>query len=109
MTTFTIDNENRITAFGSPREAAGTQGESFSSQQKLVALAANWPGNRRIEVWNAISGLTPVKKFTDRKSAIRRIWRCAGSGQNSVEPGTEGRARSQGEAGQGSEYQTREG
>ena len=75
MRTFTIDNENSITAFGSQQEAAGAQGESFSSQQKLVALAANWPGNRLIEVWNGIPGLTPVKKFTNRKSAITRIWK----------------------------------
>jgi hypothetical protein len=28
-----------------------------------------------IEVWNGIPGLTPVKKFTDRKSAVARIWK----------------------------------
>jgi len=26
-----------------------------------------------IEVWNGIPGLTPVKKFTNRKSAMARI------------------------------------
>ena len=31
--------------------------------------------NRLIEVWNGIPGLTPVKKFTDRKSAVGRIWK----------------------------------
>ena len=28
-----------------------------------------------MEVWNGIPGLTPVKKFTDRKSAVSRIWK----------------------------------
>ena len=28
-----------------------------------------------MEVWNSIPGLTPVKKFTDRKSAVGRIWK----------------------------------
>jgi hypothetical protein len=74
MTTYTIDNENNITAHGAKQEADGAQGERFSSQQELADLAANWPANRLIEVWNGIPGLTPVKKFTDRKSAVGRIW-----------------------------------
>jgi hypothetical protein len=77
MTTFTIDHENNITAFASQQEAKadGAQGESFGSQQELSALAANWPANRLVEVWNGIPGFTPVKKFTDRKSAMTRIWK----------------------------------
>src|SRR5438132_13327125 len=71
--TFTIDNENNITAFATKQEAG--DGESFSSQQELASLVAEWPANRLIEVWNGIPGLTPVKKFTDRKSAIARIWK----------------------------------
>jgi Protein of unknown function (DUF3489) len=73
MTTYTIDTENSITAHASKQEAG--EGESFSSQQELASLVANWPANRLIEVWNGIPGLTPVKKFTDRKSAIARIWK----------------------------------
>jgi hypothetical protein len=73
MTTYTIDNENNITAFATKQEAG--EGECFSSQQELSDLAANWPANRLIEVWNGIPGLTPVKKFTDRKSAVGRIWK----------------------------------
>jgi hypothetical protein len=71
--TFTIDNENNITAFATKQEAGG--GESFSTQDELAGLAANWPANRLIEVWNGIPGLTPVKKFTNRKSAVARIWK----------------------------------
>jgi hypothetical protein len=33
---------------------------------------ADRPADR---VWNGIPGLTPVKKFTDRKSAVSRIWK----------------------------------
>jgi hypothetical protein len=77
MTTFTIDNENNITAFASQQEAKGdgAQCASFTRQQELAALAANWPANRLVEVWNTIPALTPAKKFTDRKSAITRIWK----------------------------------
>src|SRR5580700_11120815 len=73
MTTYTIDNENNITAYGSQQEAG--EGEAFGSQQELADLAATWEANRLIEVWNGIPGLTPVKKFTDRKSAVGRIWK----------------------------------
>src|SRR5882724_3084083 len=73
MKTYTIDTENSITAHATKQEAG--EGESFSSQQELASLVAEWPANRLIEVWNGIPGLTPVKKFTDRKSAIARIWK----------------------------------
>lgn len=45
------------------------------SQQELAGLVAAWPANRLIEGWNGIPGLTPVKKFKDRKSAVSRIWK----------------------------------
>src|SRR6266436_8205914 len=73
MTTYTIDTENSITAHASKQEAG--EGESFSTQQELASLVAEWPADRLIEVWNGIPGLTPVKKFTDRKSAVARIWK----------------------------------
>jgi hypothetical protein len=73
MATFLIDAENNIRALGS--QQADFEGEIFASQQELADLAAKWPANRLIEVWNGIPGLTPVKKFTDRKSAVARIWK----------------------------------
>ena len=73
MTTYTIDTENSITAHASKQEAG--EGESFSSQQELASLVAEWPAARLIELWNGIPGLSPVKKFTDRKSGVARIWK----------------------------------
>jgi hypothetical protein len=73
MTTFIIDAQNSITALGN--QQADFEGEIFASQQELADLAAKWPANRLVEVWNGIPGLTPVKKFTDRKSAVSRIWK----------------------------------
>jgi hypothetical protein len=88
MATFTIDAENSITALGSKQ--ADFEGEIFASQQELADLAATWPANRLIEVWNGIPGLTPVKKFTDRKSAVARIWKAIQSldGGSPAEPAT---------------------
>src|SRR5882724_2075776 len=73
MKTYTIDKENSITAFATKQEAG--EGESFSSQQELASLVAEWPADRLLEVWNGIPGVTPVKKFTNQKSAVSRIWK----------------------------------
>src|SRR5207245_10673669 len=71
MKTYTIDTENSITAHATKPEAG--EGESFGSQQELASLVAEWPTDRLVEVWNGIAGLTPGKKFRDRKSAVGRI------------------------------------
>ncbi|MGA3098031.1 MAG: DUF3489 domain-containing protein [Bryobacteraceae bacterium] len=81
--TFTIDNENNITAHGTPEEAAAATAapfDTFASHKDLAALVAVWPTERLVEIWNAFAGvapfgdLKPVKKFTDRKTAVTRIW-----------------------------------
>jgi hypothetical protein len=83
MTTFTIDNDNNITAFATPEEAAAateTPFDSFSSLKELAAQTADWPVSRLVELWNSLAGvapfngLKPVKKFTDRSTACCRIW-----------------------------------
>jgi hypothetical protein len=73
MTTYTIDAENNISALGS--QQADFEGEIFASQQELADLAAKWPADRLIEVYNGIPGFAPVKKLTNRKSAVGRIWK----------------------------------
>ena len=77
--TFTIDTDNNIAAHaGQPASAENLQ--SFASYQELAKLAAAWPATRLVETWNSFAGvapfndLKPVKKFTDRKVAIARIW-----------------------------------
>jgi hypothetical protein len=78
MKTFTIDADNSITAFASEKQAASadcTTLACFSTEQELGKLAATWPGNRLIEIWNRLPGVTPVKKFTDRQAAVSRIWK----------------------------------
>jgi len=85
MKTFTIDPENNITMFASKPEATGDNGaELFTSQEELAALAGAWPTERFVKVWNSLPGATLVKKFTDRKTAIARIWKAI----QSLEPGS---------------------
>ena len=85
MTTFTISTDNTITAFSAFEEDRLARVEnlegSFSSEKELAKLSAAWPMARFADVWNEFAGvvpfddLKPVKKFTDRKTAVARIWR----------------------------------
>jgi hypothetical protein len=80
MTTFAIDTDNTITAYLAG-EAVPEDQARFSSEKELAKLAANWPAERLVEIWNGFAGvppfgdLKPVKKFTDRKTSVARIWR----------------------------------
>jgi len=48
---------------------------SFTSERELQELASAWPMKRLVEIWNRLPGVEPVTRFTDRKTAIARIWR----------------------------------
>src|SRR5438067_3564895 len=80
MSIFTIDSENNIVALAGP--ATGTdESQSFSSAKELAKLTAEWPASRLVDTWNSFAGvapfddLKPVKKFTDRKAALARVWK----------------------------------
>src|SRR5665213_3305369 len=47
---------------------------TFSSERELRKLAAHWPGTRLVEIWNQLPAVRKVTRFTDRDTAIRRIW-----------------------------------
>jgi site-specific recombinase XerD len=79
MATFTIDLDKNISAFaGLP--AGADESQSFSTEKELAKLTAEWPASRLLDAWNSFAGvapfdeLKPVKKFTDRKAAVARIW-----------------------------------
>jgi len=77
MTTFTIDNDNNITAFGSAEEAAAastTPFDTFASQKELAELAAAWPAERLVAIWNSLAGVVAVESFKSVKTAVSRIW-----------------------------------
>lgn len=77
MTTFTIDEQNSITAFGSAEEAAAanaTQFDSFSSHKELAELMAAWPAERLVAIWNSLPDVEPVNGFKSAKVAASRIW-----------------------------------
>jgi hypothetical protein len=80
MTTFAIDTDNNITAFAAANQAPEDQ-PRFATEKEFAKLCAEWPISRFADVWNAFAGvvpfdsLKPVKKFTDRKTAVNRIWK----------------------------------
>jgi hypothetical protein len=84
-TTFVIDTDNNITAFAALEDAlnyrVGSTEGTFATEKELAKLTSQWPIGRFVETWNSFAGvppfgdLKPVKKFTDRKTAVGRIWR----------------------------------
>jgi hypothetical protein len=80
MTTFTIDSDSNITAYAElPSDA--DKAASFSTEKQFGKLTADWPISRLVDTWNGFAGvvpfdeLRPVKKFSNRKAAVPRIWK----------------------------------
>ena len=70
MTTFTIDNENTITAFGSAEEAAAastTPFDSFANPKQLAELVAGWPAERLVAIWNSLPGVCLGEDVQERQ------------------------------------------
>ncbi len=75
MTIFAISKDNYITVSTRSRYKEQSRNRAFQQLKDLTRLAAQWPTSRLIEIWNNLPGTTPVKKFTDRKTAVTRIWK----------------------------------
>ena len=77
MTTFTIDEQNQIVAFATPEQATdatSTPGDTFTTQAEWAELAARWPAERLLALWNSLPGVTPLNQIKNPKTFIRRIW-----------------------------------
>jgi hypothetical protein len=75
MQTFIVDRDNKITELAGESMPQTDGLEAFSTRDELGKLAAGWPMSRLVELWNKIPGLAPIKKFTDRETALTRIWK----------------------------------
>jgi hypothetical protein len=70
-------NEVRLVA----RQAQTSAGNIiFSTERELSLRTANWPGSRLVEIWNNLPRVKPLKKFTNRRIAIHRIWQAVQEG-----------------------------
>ena len=73
MKVFSITASNQVRVFAS--EQVAPAGEAvFGSAEQLAVLVQAWPMARLVEVWNQLPGAKQVRKFTDRKSGVRRLW-----------------------------------
>jgi hypothetical protein len=86
MPTYSIDTENNLAVHPDTEAAiqeASATGAAFETEAQLSEATASWPTNRMVQVWNSFAGAPPfaelkdVKRFTDRKSAVTRIWNAA--------------------------------
>src|SRR5579871_2828918 len=73
MKHFTIDADNNITLHVSRKAARETGASVFSTEEQFADAIGN-DNKRLIEIWNSLAGVTPVRKFTNRKTALARIW-----------------------------------
>jgi hypothetical protein len=75
--TFTIDTDNNISAFATQQEAAASTTnpfDSFTNQKELAQLAAAWPAERLVAIWNSLPGVKAVKTFKTAKAGATKIW-----------------------------------
>jgi hypothetical protein len=73
MNAFTIDADNNITVHTTKRAARATGAGVFDTAEGLAELIGT-DNKRLVGIWNSLTGVTPVKKFTSRSVAARRIF-----------------------------------
>ena len=73
MDVFTIDAENNITVHSTRKAARATGAGVFDTAENLAALIGE-DNKRLVEIWNGLTGVTPVRKFASRAIAARRIF-----------------------------------
>ena len=72
---FHVTSEDDIRVFDELGAGDREGGSTFASEQELQKLATAWPMKRLVAIWNRLPGVQAVTRFTDRKTAIARIWR----------------------------------
>src|SRR4051812_4745654 len=76
---FYVDATNEVSLVNSELPNP-IDGATFSSERELSARVGRWPGFRLVQIWNRLPQVTPVRRFTDRPTAIRRLWRAIQQG-----------------------------
>jgi hypothetical protein len=74
MKVFVIDSTNDVKVYASSKEARKSSGgTTFATERDLAVVSKDWPMLRLVAIWNKLPGVTPVRKFRDRNTALRRI------------------------------------
>jgi hypothetical protein len=75
MKTFVIDSANYVKSYASSEAARQCRdGTRFTTEKNFASASKDWPMLRLVAIWNKLPGVKPVRKFTDRSAALRRIW-----------------------------------
>ena len=77
MNTFTIDEQNQIVAYATAEEAAAaatTPFHTFTTREQLAELAAQWPAERLLAIWNTLPGVPAAKHYKNAQALLTRIW-----------------------------------
>ena len=75
MRMFTIHPDQSIEVYTRKREnRSRDRSVKFSTESELDRLAADWPGHRLVEIWNKLPKVKKVFRFTNRRTAVHRIW-----------------------------------
>ena len=72
---FHLTSEGDIRAIDEQHAEEVEGGSTFASEQEFQKLATEWPMKRLVAIWNHLPGVQPVTRFTDRKTAVARMWR----------------------------------
>ena len=75
MRIFTIHLDQSIEVYTRKGGRLSRDGSvKFSTVSELDRLAAHWPGHRLVEIWNKLPKVKKVFRFTNRRTAVHRIW-----------------------------------
>jgi hypothetical protein len=103
MKTLLTDSESKVATVESGPECvpnAALSAERLSSIEEFAEMTQDWPLSRLVAVWNGLPGVIPVSRFTDRKTALTRIWKAlrnpagaANGSADSAKRGPSGRSK----------------
>jgi hypothetical protein len=75
MKTFVIDSLNCVHSYASSKAARQCRdGTRFATEKDFASALSNLPMLRLVAIWNQLPGAKPARKFTNRDTAVRRIW-----------------------------------
>ncbi len=74
MKTFYIHANKVVVSQSRGRVRLPEDAEKFGTERERAKFALKWSAARLHDIWNVLPGTRPVTKFTDRKTAVHRIW-----------------------------------
>jgi hypothetical protein len=84
MKMFVISSAGKIVAI---QPESVTEGQTtFKTERELAGVSSEWASGKLVEIWNQLPGETAIRKFTDRKSAVARIWKAVQTLEPAVAP-----------------------